>query len=170
LNATRNAGRAQPTKPLKTFKAASSNAPGPVRTWMQKPCSREPPFSARLEATAASSLVAVAHSIAVAVHKTSDGTRCATHTRRVSVVYPPPKGTSSPEQVPFDRIASFPGPEAVKTPPLLPAHDLDRQKPVSPFVVAQSSREDLCPAPPVSTRTDLDCLAEDTAELPLSVY
>lgn len=86
---------------------------------MQKPCSREPPFSARLEATAASSLVAVAHSIAVAVRKTSDGTRCATHTRRVSVVYPPPKGTSSPEQVPFDRIASFPGPAAVKTPPLL---------------------------------------------------
>ena len=127
--------------------------------------SREPlHFSARQGATAASSLVAVAYSIAVAVSKTSDGTRCATHTRRVSVVYPPPKGTSSPEQVPFDRIASFPGPEAVKTPPLLPAHDLDRQKPVSPFVVAS------CPAPPVSTRTDLDCLAEDTAELPLSVY
>lgn len=94
-------------------------------------CSREPPFSATecgqrhwfpscrclSRKTAWCQLVGTT---SVAVFKTLDGTRCATHTRRVSVVSPPPKGASSPEPVHFDRSASFPRTErlwALPTPP-----------------------------------------------------
>lgn len=81
--------RAQPTKPM-TFERHERTSRA-LRTWT--PTLFAPThFPLRSGGPATSSLVVVAHSIAVAAFITSDGTRCALRTLRVSVVNPPPKG------------------------------------------------------------------------------
>lgn len=80
-------------------------------------------------------------SIAVAVKKTADASPCATSTRVLCIVVPPPSETSSPERVSFGRITFHPGAGGFgdyASPLLSPARDSRQETSVSPFVVLRT--------------------------------
>jgi hypothetical protein len=89
------------------------------------------------------------------------------HTRRVCVLFPPPKDACPPGQSSFSRIVFLPRTRAAggitlcDTPAALTVrHEIENH--VSAFVAAS------CPAPPVSTQTDSSLPCKESAGLPAS--
>lgn len=102
---------------------------------------------------------------AVAVSKNLDGARRATRTLRASIVSPPPKGTSSPEPVPFDRIASFPRTGFPRALPRRFRYLIQTGTNPSALSLSPDPKGSV-PGTTRSTRTSRHCLAAHLARLP----
>lgn len=133
-------------------------------------CSRAPPIiRSRMNRGATGSPVAVLQSIAVAELPNLEAPAGATSTPRVSIVSPPPEGVSSPELVPSDRDASFPGFRQSRRQTASLRHVFRQATwPVSPFVDGSCARHH--PSAPIRAATALQRTSRSSRSLLLGPH